>query len=644
MKIHRQHLLFLFLVSTVFLVACAPKQQPQTSELPAPQENQLNEEAEPLVATESSNLAETEDTVQNVDSENLQATEESTLVDDFLKNVLEEATLLRTDGARLLEEDNLEEARQTYDAALNVILASGLALDAHPELADLFKEITREVVRVEDKIAELENGIEDTPLVDELESIEIESEVLDAVTTESSEEEAETKNEVTFDLPVVQNARVDYFIKKFTTSHRDAIAAGIKRSGQFIERFREILKEEGVPQDLVYLAMIESTFKVRAFSRAKAKGIWQFMSWTGKRYGLRIDWWVDERSDPYKACRAAARYLKDLHNDLGDWLLAMAAYNGGPGRVGRAVKRLGTTDFWTIAKTRHLRRETRNFVPSILAAATIMKQPELYGFDEIELDKPWEYDTVAIDSPIDLRIIAELADINTDDIRNLNPALRRLITPQKYDDFVLRVPKGAGEKLTVKLAELPADKRLKYAEHPVRRGDTLSVIGKRYGASVQAIMSANNISDPRRLRPGQVLIVPLSPGYKPRYETPADSYTQGEKLVHTVRRGDSLYKIALRYGTSVNSIAAWNKMDVYKPIHPGDKLTVYARTRAKGTSTTVAQSGDKTFYTVKQGDTLYDIAIRYKTTVTNLKQWNNLSRNLIKPGDRLTLYLRGSSD
>lgn len=559
----------------------------------------------------------------------------------FVNKVKAEATLLRTDARRLAEEGNLEEARKTLDGALNVILNSGLALDAYPELASLFKDVTVEVVRIEDQLAFSNEEVIETALVDELDDVALEGEVSE---TESA------PNVVSYDLPVVLNNKVERFIEIFQTEQREAFAAGIARSGRFIERFREILKEEGVPQDLVYMAMIESTFKVRAYSRAAARGIWQFMSWTGMRYGLKIDWWLDERIDPYLSCRAAARYLKDLHENLGDWLLAMAAYNGGPGRVGRAVQRMKTKDFWKLSSTtRYLRRETRNFVPAILAATIIMKQPEAYGFGDVVRDEPWAFEELKVKIPTDLRIIAELVDVNVEKLQELNPALRRMITPTNYSDFRLRVPPGKGELLSQKLAALPANKRVKYTEHQVRRGDTLSGIAKRYGSSVASLQKANNISNPKRIKPGMRLIVPLSADYREAYastNTRGRGYSRGEKVIHIVRRGDSLYEIARAYGTTVGSIAAWNNLDSNKAIHPGNKFVIYARTSVKGTSggRIVSVGGNKIVYNVKSGDTLYDIAIRYKISVKQLKSWNNLSRNLIKPGDRLTVYLSASDN
>jgi len=443
----------------------------------------------------------------------------------------------------------------------------------------------------------------------------------------------------------VLNAKVRHFIELFQTQKRKEIATGIARSGKYIDMFRRILAEEGVPTDLVYLAMIESTFKERAYSRASAKGIWQFMSWTAKRYGLKINWWIDERSDPEKACRAAARYLRDLHAELGDWLLAMAAYNGGPGRVGRAVRRLKTKDFWKISSTsRYLRRETRNFVPAILAVAIIMKQPKAYGFGDVVLEKPVEYEKVKIPSPTDLRIAAELAGVSVETLQSLNLSLRRMITPADYKDFELKLPPGTKQRFEKRYAALPPHKRLKYTEHIVRRGETLSAISKRYRTSIAAIQRANNIRNPHRLKKGQHLIVPLSPTAAPGGGSAVRVATarvpKGTKVTHTVRRGENLYNIARAYGTTVGSIAAWNQLNPNLPIHPGRKLTIVAGTKVGGVRSAKV-SGNRIVHNVRQGDTLYDIALRYNISVRQLKSWNKLRRNLIHPGDRLTIYTSG---
>jgi membrane-bound lytic murein transglycosylase D len=590
----------------------------------------------------TSQVAEQQPVVEKQAVEIAEPVEEAQLQDDAVKayvaSVMDEVNLLRADGERLAEEGAYEESRKAYDDSLNVILSSGIALDAYPELSTIFKSTTRDLIIIEDELAKADAKVEVSTLRDDLESIE---------DTDADVEEVEAEpvpETVSYDLPIVHNARVQYFIERFQGKRRKVLEDGIRRSGRFIEAFRQIMREEGVPEDLVYLAMIESTYKVNAYSRARAKGIWQFMSWTGKQYGLRVDYWIDERSNPYKAARSAARYLHDLNEDLGDWLLAIAAYNGGPGRVGRGVKKLGTKDFWKLSSSsRYLRKETRNFVPSIFAAAIIMKNREKYGFDHIVEDDPWEFETVQISSPIDLRIAAEQIGLSVDRIRELNPALRQMITPQNYSKLELRVPVGYGNKLQTKLASLPKADRLKYTTHKVRKGQTLSGIATSYKVSVSTITNANNIRNARKISIGQNLIIPLSAGYQPTSYSKV-SAKKGAKLTHVVRRGEALSTIAKRYGTSVNSIASWNSLNSRNLIHPGDRLVVYAYTVKSGsssrkTASTSSTSGNKVTYKVKSGDTLYGIAIKYKTSVNNLKRWNNLSRSTIRPGDKITVYV-----
>jgi membrane-bound lytic murein transglycosylase D len=321
----------------------------------------------------------------------------------------------------------------------------------------------------------------------------------------------------------------------------------------------------------------------------------------------------------------------------------MAAYNGGPGRVGSAVRKMKSSDFWKISSSsRHLRRETRNFVPAILAAAIIMKEPEKYGFGDVVLEPPLEYENVRIDSPTDLRIAAELADVSIETLQELNPALRRMITPDDYDSFELKVPVSTKEIFETRYAALPAHKRLKYTEHIVKPGETLSAIAKRYRTSVTSIQRANNIRNPHKLSRGQHLIIPLSPG-APSAEVGSTriavrAVPKGTKVVHTVRRGENLYLIARAYQTTVGSIAAWNNINPSATIHPGNKLTIIAGTIAGGSGVTQV-SGNKIVHNVRQGDTLYDIDNRYNISVSQLKRWNNLRRNLIHPGDQLTIYV-----
>ncbi len=309
------------------------------------------------------------------------------------------------------------------------------------------------------------------------------------------------------DLPIELNEPVLSCIDLYQGRLREWFETALSRGQKYLPHIREVFAEEGIPQDLAYVALVESAFKTTAYSRAKAKGVWQFVSATGKRYGLAVDWWVDERSDPEKATRAAARYLKDLHGLFGDWNLALAGYNAGEGKVLRAMQRYRTDDFWKLRQTRGLRRETKNYVPLIHAAIVLAKAPERYGF-VVTPDALPDFERVPIEGAIDLRVIAECAGEPVEGIRALNPELRRLATPADRT-FALRVPPGRAETVATCVAELPLEKRVSFRKHVVRRGQTLSGIARANGVAARDVAEANGLALQSRLRPGTELIVPI---------------------------------------------------------------------------------------------------------------------------------------
>src|SRR5436305_1344552 len=268
------------------------------------------------------------------------------------------------------------------------------------------------------------------------------------------------------------NDRVLGFLDYYQNRGRGAIEVGLERAGKFQPMIEKILKEEGVPLDLIYLCQAESAFEPRALSRAAAKGMWQFISSRGKEYGLRQTWWIDERSDPEKSTRAAARHLKDLYREFGDWYLAMAAYNSGPVRVQRALEHTGADNFWTLAEKKALPKETVNYVPNILALTIIGKNPEKYGFN-IRPEAPLETERVQVDKATDLRVIAEAINLPVEDLRALNSHVLRWTTPPDDSDFQLVLPKGYGEKFNQQVSAMPESKRVLFREHVVRKGDTL---------------------------------------------------------------------------------------------------------------------------------------------------------------------------
>ena len=379
-----------------------------------------------------------------------------------------------------------------------------------------------------------------------------------------------------FDVPVVLNERVLRFLTYYQTRGRSFMEKGLRRSGRYLKLFREVFRREGVPQDLVYLAHVESLFKPHALSRARAKGIWQFIRGTGRLYGLKQDWWIDERSDILKSTIAAARYLKHLHSQFGDWYLALAGYNSGPRRVERLLQRYGSIDYWDMVQRRLLPRETRNYVPSILASMIIFKNPTRYGF-QVEKEPELRFELISIKEQVDLSTVAELINVSPNLLRDLNPELRRGITPFEAPRYQMKVPLGLGRMTAEKIAALPPEKRLKMRHHQVQRGETLSVISMRYGTPIQAIAQANQLQNIHRLRVGQHLTIPLldSKGSYLSRNRPKPAVRRVDSSgPHVVNRGDTLYDIALTYGVKLKDLLQWNNLNQRKSIFPGQKILV----------------------------------------------------------------------
>jgi membrane-bound lytic murein transglycosylase D len=358
---------------------------------------------------------------------------------------------------------------------------------------------------------------------------------------------------------------------------------GLERAGQYRPMMERILKEEGVPLDLIYLAQAESAFLPRAVSRAKARGMWQFISSRGKEYGLRQTWWVDERSDPEKSTRAAARHLKDLYEEFNDWYLAMAAYNAGPYRVEQALKKAKATTFWQLADKRALPKETINYVPTILAFAIIGNKPESYGFD-VEPASPMATERVQLQEATDLRVIAENLGIPVDDLKELNPHILRWTTPPDDSEFELVLPKGYTETFVAKVVPLSEKERILWRYHNVKSGETLSAIARKYGVSVNEITVSNKISTRTPLRIGQELQIPVSGVVRPssaRTQTAVataavpstPSKTTPAPSSYRVKSGDTLTAIAAKFNLTVNDLKKWNKLTSTR-LDIGQKLTL----------------------------------------------------------------------
>ncbi len=315
------------------------------------------------------------------------------------------------------------------------------------------------------------------------------------------------RRKIQFSMPLVENERVRYFIDAFCGKLRDFFARALARSGKYIPMMATVLQESGLPEDLVYLSLIESGFAPSAYSKAKAVGPWQFIRATGARYGLRIDTWVDERRDPVKSTRAAAAYLKDLHRQFGEWFLAAAAYNAGERRVEYAVQRANTTDFWDLSDRTVFKQETKNYVPKFIAAALIAGEPEKYGFHDLVYEAPVDYDEVTTHRPMALATVAQMAHTTVANLKELNPALLRNVTPPSEQGFIVRVPAGSGEIFNQAYAARYASSGdIKVISYTVKRGETLAGIARRYHVRASSIVETNELKN-AQLRTGQQLTI-----------------------------------------------------------------------------------------------------------------------------------------
>ena len=395
---------------------------------------------------------------------------------------------------------------------------------------------------------------------------------------ETRQRAAEAVAEESNDLQIELNDAVLGCIALYQGRLRDWFGAALARGGRYLPTMRAVLASEGLPQDLVYMALVESAFKPHALSRARARGVWQFIPSTGRRFGLRQTSWLDERSDPEKATRAAARYLRELHDLFGSWDLAMASYNAGENAVLRAIQRHHTQDFWTLRRTRSLRRETRNYVPMIHAAIVVAKAPEKYGFN-VEPEPALQFEHVPLQGPVNLRTVAACADTSVARLRDLNPALRRLTTPPR-ERFDVKVPRGAGTDVLDCMSGLPTGSS--FTTHTVARGDTLSSMSRRYGVSARDIAAANGMSIRTTLHVGTQLVIPARIRRHSRRSADVRraSSSRSTTVRHRIRPGDTLEAIARRYGTTVQALRRWNGLPDSR-IAAGQVLLIFPARRGQ---------------------------------------------------------------
>jgi membrane-bound lytic murein transglycosylase D len=449
-----------------------------------------------------------------------------------------------------------------------------------------------------------------------------------------------------FDIPIVINAKVEQFIQYFQTRARKVFANWLARSEKYIPFMKNLLKENGLPEDLVYLALIESGFNPYAYSRSKASGPWQFIYLTGKRYGLRSNWWIDERRDPEKSTVAAAKYLKDLYDMFECWYLAAAGYNAGEKKIATAMKRYGTEDFWELTKYRYLKRETKDYVPQMIAAALIAKDPGKYGFVGIEYQEPLRYEKVKVPEVTDLRLIAQACEVTVDEIKDLNPELSRWCTPPNFPDYEIKIPFGKKELFLKNFEALYPGERFQFKTHLVKKRDTLSKIAKLYRVDLEPILEINRLNKKSRLSTGMNLLIPLPKGQDPKPEgmvkkktNGMDQHSKSNATTYTIKKGDSLWSIANEMGVNVGALSGWNNLYPERKLMPGDKLEIRMTKTSEPLDGPHGKRAEKEIiYVVREGDTLWSIAKKFNLTISEIKAWNHLNEaDRIHPEDRLKL-------
>ncbi|MDX1776806.1 MAG: LysM peptidoglycan-binding domain-containing protein [Desulfobulbales bacterium] len=496
--------------------------------------------------------------------------------------------------------------------------------------------------------------------------------------------------EVVYDFPVTVNRQVQYYLDFFTGKQRDSFALWLSRSGRYLPMIQEELRAAGLPEDLVYLAMIESGYNERAYSRARAVGIWQFIKATARNYGLEINTYVDERRDPVKSTQAAVSYLSDLYDEFGSWYLAVAAYNAGEGKIRRAMKKYKTADFWEIAQGRYLRLETKRYVPKLIAAIIIAKEPEKYGFDNIEYEPPLAYETVSLPRWTALEAVALACDMDPAELKKYNNHLRRGFTPPDKASYPFKVPAGKKEQVARNLPRVQAVVSTGFKTHTVGEGETLNGICKKYGLTKTLVLKSNNLRS-SGLIAGQRLRIPYqTTSYEMLPEgSIADGYltaeaADGNFILHEIRPGETVSELSRKYSVPVHLIAAWNDLHDISRIRAGQQLIFHVRNsnnriaavskgniapkrlapsgnmeaagpgakhrRDRDTRTAVRgeviadDNGSGPYYIVQQGDSLWAIAQHYNLDINELQQINGLATNVIQPGDRILLAKSRSTD
>src|SRR5271166_6616900 len=466
-------------------------------------------------------------------------------------------------------------AKQEFDSAFNAMLESQLDIRSDERLAKEFDRVVDGVNHLDlgDATGDAEAQKAEPAPIDETNGVTPATDP-----TIRAKAQAELKSTHS-DLPLMLTDQVTGYISYFSNRGRGVFERAYARSGRYHDMMVSILTEEGVPQDLIYLAQAESGFQPLAVSRVGARGIWQFMGSRARGYGLQHSMWVDDRQDPEKSTRAAARHLKDLYAQFGDWYLAMAAYNSGPGTVQAAVKRTGYADFWELYRRNVLPKETRNYVPIILAMTIVSKNLSQYGFDDVSMDDPVAFDSLTINYPVDLRLVADCVGATPAQLQELNPSLLRLTTP-KEGTFELHLPVGTTHEYQTAISAIPPEMRLWWRYHKVEPGDTLASIARSYRVTASAIANANQLDSTELQAADAQLIIPIAPSKHPV----SDTTTYARRITrYKVHSGDTVETVAENLGIPAQMIRRWNGLHgnsllgrkvlaVHLPVTPGSEV------------------------------------------------------------------------
>lgn len=501
----------------------------------------------------------------------------------------------------------------------------------------------------------------------------------------------QAKSAVTYDFPIILTPQVEMYLELIQTKQRRQFARWLEKSGRYLPMMQAELEKAGLPLDLAYLAMIESGYSQTAYSRAKAVGLWQFMKGTGKHCGLTINSYVDERRDALKSTKAAAAYLTELYNQFGDWHLAVAAYNAGPGKVGYGLKKYKVDNFWDLADKKYLRLETKRYVPKLIATIMIARDPQKYGFTSLNYHPPMQYDTIKVGPGLPLNAVAAIAETDIKEIKKLNLELKKGRIPSNVAEYSINVPYGKKQLAESNLPRLHSMFTTGYKIHIVRKGESIKAICKRYNINSATLTKVNKLNN-SSLPNGKRLKIPYSTvTYQLLPEGDSEKLIayKNNLILHKIKKGETISKIATKYGVPSDLIVSWNGLKSVHKIRAGQQLALYInRTDVAQTATNkdskkyiganiknkaisldnslattgktkqylsssaknkTLLSGDEqkvikktdtastVWYKVQNGDSLWAIAKKFNTSTKTLRQLNNLQNNLIHPGNKLRI-------